>query len=90
MEQVRLIISGRVQGINFRHFARQHAEKLDIKGFVRNLPNGSVEVVAQGEADNLKVFVRECNRGPLLARIDDVKIINEEPTNEFEGFEVRP
>lgn len=57
--EMRAVIRGNVQGVGFRAKAKQHADKLQIKGFVRNLPNGDVEICAQGEKSQLKLFLSE-------------------------------
>ena len=88
MKKIRILISGRVVGVNFRNFARTEAEKLGVKGYVRNLKS-EVEVVAEGEEEKLKAFEKICRRGPLLAFVKDVKVTEEKPTGEFEEFEVR-
>lgn len=82
-----IIVKGRVQGVGYRWFARQAAEQLDIAGYVRNLPNGDVEVVAVGEQSNLDRFVTELNRGPAFAYVTDMEMeeipLDEAPYHSF-------
>ena len=82
-----LIVKGRVQGVNFRYYTARKANLLGIKGFVKNLPNGDVEVKAQGSEEMLKELLIFCRKGPESAEVEDVIInwINEE---RFEGFSV--
>ena len=68
------IITGRVQGVFFRATAREKAMELHLKGFVRNLPNGSVELEAQGDEGLLSTLLLWCQHGPPGARVDDVQI----------------
>lgn len=65
-------VLGRVQGVGFRAFARRRAEALGISGYARNLPDGTVEVLARGYAAALDAFVDELRRGPRYARVVDV------------------
>ncbi len=68
-----LIVSGRVQGVGFRWFAEREAVKRDVRGYVRNLVDGRVEILAQAEARVLEEF-RECiRRGPSASRVDFVE-----------------
>ncbi len=89
MKRVHLILSGKVHEVTFRDFIRKEAEKGDITGFVRNLQDGTVEVVGEGDEDKLKIFVRECKRGPLLAFVKEAKETYSEPTGEYDGFSIR-
>lgn len=76
--RVRLLISGRVQGVYFRAYTRDEACRLGLKGWVRNLPDGSVEVLAQGDPVKLRDFESWCRRGPRHARVEDVVVLEEE------------
>ena len=68
-----LWISGRVQGVGFRGHTERRARRLDLKGWVRNLPDGRVEVVAEGGRDAVEEFLAWCRRGPRHARVDSVR-----------------
>jgi acylphosphatase len=70
---VRYRIRGRVQGVGFRWFVMREGSRLHLGGYVRNLPDGSVEVVAQGEAGDLARLERALERGPTMARVDGVE-----------------
>ncbi|MBI5527247.1 MAG: acylphosphatase [Deltaproteobacteria bacterium] len=83
--RVHLLISGIVQGVSFRYFTVREAERLGVRGWVRNLPSGEVEAVAEGAPDAVEHFVAWCRHGPLLARVDDVNITHEKPKGET-GF----
>lgn len=74
MKQFHVIIRGKVQGVFFRASAREQAKALDIVGFVRNLPDGSVELEAQGEDDSIDRFLHWCHHGPPYARVDEVVV----------------
>ena len=83
------MVKGRVQGVGYRWFARQVARELGVKGFVRNLPNGDVEVVAQGEEEVLNLLIRELNRGPAFAHVVDMEIKELDlPPDRYHSFEV--
>ena len=85
----RYVISGRVQGVGFRYFVRSKAKKMNVGGWVRNLPDGSVEAVATGECEVLSLFESALRAGPSLASVEKVEMA-EEPAGEFDAFEVRP
>ncbi|MDI6827323.1 MAG: acylphosphatase [Armatimonadota bacterium] len=85
----RAIIRGRVQGVGFRFFARQVANELGIKGFVRNTQDGAVEVVAEGEDLALETFLSFLRQGPGRAHVTDVEVTWEEPTGQYDYFYVR-
>ena len=70
----RYIISGRVQGVGFRFFAEATAEREGVRGWVRNLPDRSVEIAAEGEADAMERFDRAVRTGPPGARVDRVDV----------------
>jgi acylphosphatase len=85
----RFLISGRVQGVGFRYFARRIATRLGIAGWVRNLPEGSVEAVAEGSPDALARFADELRSGPTLAVVDGVRATDSDPDEPLDGFEIR-
>ena len=66
-------VYGYVQGVNFRYFVLRLARSLDLKGYVRNLPDGSVEVVAEGERDRLERLAEQLKVGPRAARVRGVE-----------------
>jgi acylphosphatase len=68
----RFFVSGRVQGVGYRYFAAYTAEQLGIAGYVKNLPDGRVEVYAIGTGDQLREFAEELRRGPTLANVSDI------------------
>ncbi|KMQ74266.1 acylphosphatase [Marinobacter subterrani] len=84
-----LLISGRVQGVYYRASTEQKASALGLTGFARNLPDGRVEVVAEGQEDQLTQLKTWCADGPPNARVDSVDIILETATGEFSGFGIR-
>ncbi len=89
MQRAHLIVHGLVQGVFFRSNAKKAAETLGLKGYARNMPDGTVEVVAEGPEGKIKEFIEFCKKGPRAARVDKVNVHIEEARNEFEGFEVR-
>jgi acylphosphatase len=84
-----ILISGRVQGVGFRYFAVSVAEKYDVMGFVRNISGGKVEIVCQGEEDELKSFMDEVRQGPAFSVITDT-VTEEVPENKkYSSFEIK-
>ncbi len=84
MKRAYVRIYGRVQGVWFRAHTKEMAEKLGIKGWVRNMPDGSVEAVFEGDEKSLKEMIKWCQRGPPLARVTRVEVRYEEPKGEKE------
>lgn len=82
-------ISGRVQGVFFRSTTRSKAKNLGISGWVKNLKDGRVEAVFEGEDDKVKEMLDFCHEGPSAAQVSDVEINWEEYQGEFSGFEIR-
>ena len=88
MTRARVRARGRVQGVFFRAEARDRAESLGLAGWVRNLPDGSVEAVFEGEGERVESMVDWCRRGPAGAEVESVEVEREEPVGET-GFSVR-
>ena len=74
VSRLRVIVSGRVQGVGYRYFVQSQAWELGLAGYVRNLPNGDVELEAEGSADRLDRLIVALRRGPYLSRIDEMKV----------------
>jgi acylphosphatase len=83
-----VVISGRVQGVFFRVEASRRARSLGVSGWVRNRPDGAVEVAFEGPREAVESMLRWCGRGPAGARVDAVDVTWEQPVG-GEGFEVR-
>ena len=90
MIRVRLIISGRVQGVFFRDHTVNKAEKLgDITGFVANEADGTVVLVAEGPENKVNDLVDWCYSGPSTAQVEKVEIEKQEYSGEFDSFDIR-
>jgi acylphosphatase len=83
-----LVISGRVQGVFYRASAQQEAMRLGLVGEVRNLPDGSVEAIAEGPKERLEDFIAWCRRGPPAAEVEHVRVRWSAPRGEFRTFMV--
>lgn len=83
-----VFVSGRVQGIFFRENTRRKAKGLGITGWVRNLPDGRVEAVFEGEKQKVEKMIEWVKKGPILARVDNVEIDWQEAKDEFENFDI--
>jgi acylphosphatase len=83
----RAVVTGRVQGVGYRFFAERIARELGIAGWVRNLPDGSVETLAEGEEDALSRFLERLRRGPLASRVDSV-VVEERQAQGLVTFEI--
>ena len=84
-QSVILTIHGRVQGVGFRYFVKQKADSLQISGFVKNQLNGIVYVEAEGEPEQLQLFIQFCRQGPSHAWVEKADI-QYCPVQGFEGF----
>jgi acylphosphatase len=85
MKTVNLIIKGKVQGVFFRQAAKEQAERLGITGWVKNISEGRVEVMASGDEEHLQDFIEWCHAGPRKADVEDVIItpLSEQKFDEF-------
>ncbi|HKC61002.1 MAG TPA: acylphosphatase [Myxococcales bacterium] len=81
-----IVVRGRVQGVFFRASAQQEGLQLGLTGEVRNLPDGSVEAIVEGEREAVDDFVAWCRRGPPSADVEDVDVKLRAPRNEFRTF----
>lgn len=88
MRRVHVLIHGVVQGVFFRHNTKKIADRLNIKGFVRNFNEG-VEAVFEGPDDAIEEILKFCRKGPLGAVVQKVDVKEEKYKKEFEDFEVR-
>jgi len=89
MKQAHIVVIGKVQGVFFRAFAKQNAGKLGLRGFTRNRSDGTLEIMVQGDEENIKKLAKLCKMGPLMAKVDDLKIEWIPVENEFEHFNIR-
>jgi len=85
-ERLHLFISGGVQGVCFRFYTREEAAKLGLVGWVRNLHDGRVEVVAEGTPEKLERLEAWCRHGPPYARVTNLSAQREPATGEFRSF----
>ncbi len=81
-------VSGRVQGVFFRYETRKEAVKRNVKGWVRNLPDGRVEAVFEGEKEDVEKLIDFCHKGPPLAKVEKVEVFWEEYKGEFKDFKL--
>jgi len=86
-KSVRLYINGTVQGVFFKMFIKENAERFNVKGFTRNLENGKVEVFLEGDTNNVNKMIELCKKGPKHSQIRDVEI-KPEPFQDFKTFKV--
>ncbi|MDD5699743.1 MAG: acylphosphatase [Candidatus Nanoarchaeia archaeon] len=86
-KSVRLYIKGVVQGVFFRAFLKENAEKLDVRGFTRNLEDGRVEVFLEGDPEKVNQMIELCRKGPKYSQVQNVEIIPEK-FQDLKGFKV--
>jgi acylphosphatase len=88
MRNIEIFINGRVQGVGFRYQTKQIAKEFDIKGFVRNMTDGSVYIQAAGTNDKIEEFINWCRRGPRFAHVDSVQVL-EISQQEYIDFSIK-
>lgn len=88
MQRLHLIIHGKVQGVFFRQKMKDTAAALGVKGWVRNLPDGTVEAVVEGEASRVQALAEWCHRGPPIAKVEKVEQQEEPCRGEFTEFSI--
>ena len=87
-QRVRVFVKGKVQGVFFRQALKVKAIQNDVFGWVRNLDDGRVEAVLEGDGESVNTLVEWCHGGPANARVEDVDIKNEKYSKEFSKFDV--
>ncbi len=86
MEQILIKITGRVQGVWFRAYAQEEADKLNISGYAKNLLDGSVEILAQGEKENLEKLIEWTKQGSPSAKVEKVYLEKQKTTKTYNTF----
>ena len=82
-------VKGRVQGVGFRYFTKNQADTLHLTGWVRNLPDGTVEVLAKGFGPALEQFMQRLEEGPIGSRVEKVDFQWIQESQDFKGFEIK-
>ncbi len=86
MKTVKILAKGRVQGVFYRYSTKQEAIRLGVLGYAKNLLNGDVEIIAQGNSDAIQALFLWCKEGPAHARVDDIEIKEVETNKEYNDF----
>lgn len=86
-KSVRLYINGTVQGVFFRAFVKENAERYNVKGFVRNLEDGRIEIFLEGDSENVNKMTELCKKGPKHSQIRNIQI-KPEKFQDFKTFKV--
>jgi len=89
MKHINIKIYGDVQGVCFRYDSKEKADELELAGFVRNEPDGTVYIEVEGEEDALNKFLEWCEKGPKFAKVEQVEFESGDASGAFESFEVR-
>ena len=84
--RIQVVVQGRVQGVGYRQFVRQLAERLQLTGWVRNLPDGSVEVLLEGEVEQMNEVISLLQRGPTAAKVTHLESRRESGGREYTAF----
>lgn len=87
-KRVKLLIKGIVQGVNFRYYTQREARKYNLTGWVRNLPDGSVAALFEGEEEDVEAMVQWCRHGPPSAQVTELIVQPEEYKGEFSSFTI--
>ena len=87
-KSARFVVLGTVQGVFFRNFVVEHANTHRLRGFVRNLESGDVEIIVEGEKDSIEKFAEKIKKGPQHSQIRDLKVEERKWSGEFKDFKV--
>lgn len=85
---VRVLISGFVQGVGFRHFVKSNAQSLGVKGWVKNISDGKVEALFQGDDEKVEHLIAIAKKGPFLSEVEDMKVEKFKNPDVFNKFEI--
>lgn len=88
-KRARLTVKGDVQGVNFRYFAKDIARKMGITGWTDNNPDGSVELVVEGDSTRVDEFISWCQQGSPMSEVEEVVVEKERYKGEFKDFQIR-
>ncbi len=89
MKRARIYVSGLVQGVFYRANAQKEAQRLKVTGYIKNLSDGRVETVIEGEDLCVNKMIQWCEVGPKYARVDKVEVISEQYKGEFKDFLIK-
>ena len=89
MSRIQATVKGMVQGVGFRYFVMRQASILDRTGYVRNCRDGSVEVEAEGDKENLETLVKQLHRGPALSRVSNVQVEWLDDEKGYDSFDLK-
>ncbi|MFO8241490.1 MAG: acylphosphatase [Dissulfuribacterales bacterium] len=87
-KRVNILVNGRVQGVFFRANTKAEAKRLGLKGWVKNLPDGRVELIAEGPAWAVNELINWCHKGPAYSRVDNIEFHEETPRGRYDEFSV--
>ncbi len=83
-----IFITGRVQGVGFRHFTRKNAENLGVTGWVKNLSDGRVEAVFQGSEEQIEELIQRCKKGPVASYVQNIEVEKDSGEEDYKNFSV--
>lgn len=89
MKKIHVIVKGKVQGVFFRAYTKSIAIELKLHGHVKNLDNGSVEIIAEGDEKNLLKFIEYCKKGPESSNVKNISVEYLNPVKEYSDFQIR-
>jgi len=89
VQRAEIRISGLVQGVGYRFFAERQGRRYGLKGFCRNVPDGTVEVVVEGDYETICSYIEDLRRGPMSAAVKGVNVKWGDCRGEFNGFRIR-
>ena len=87
--RVEAIFKGKVQGVYFRDYTQRFARRMEVYGWVKNLPDGTVEATFEGDKENIEEVIRMLREEHPLARVDNIEIVWTEYRNQYDRFEIR-
>jgi len=88
MKKVNIKIYGRVQGVFFRHNTKKVADKLSVRGWIRNQLDGSVEIIAEGDDKSVDGLINWCRKGPIGAKVENIEVKEVKYKKEFDSFSI--
>ena len=89
MIRAHITVEGRVQGVGFRAYTNRMANQLGLKGWVRNLRDGKVEIITEGDPELIERLIQWCHRGPTSAYVSKVSVEKTDAKGEFRGFSIK-
>ncbi len=89
VDQLHIVVSGKVQGVGFRYYTQMRAAQYGVTGWVKNMEDGSVEIIAVGQPEDLQLFIESVREGNPFSKVNNMEIHTREKTDPYPSFKIK-